>query len=36
LENRGLKPKDLKLAEWILEENLDSIQEEWRKIHGDF
>ena len=36
MENRGLKPKDLSLARAILEENLELIQEEWRKLHGDF
>ena len=36
IENKGLKPKDLKLAESILEENLELIQNEWKKLHGDF
>ena len=36
IENRGLKPKDLSLAKAILEENLEVIQEEWKKLHGDF
>ena len=36
MENRGLKPKDLSLARAVLEENLELIQEEWRKLHGDF
>lgn len=36
IENKGLKPKDLKLAEYVLEENLALIQEEWKKLHGDF
>ena len=36
MENRGLKPKDLSLAKAILEENLELIQEEWKKLHGDF
>jgi hypothetical protein len=36
MENRGLKPKDISLATAILEENLELIQEEWKKIHGDF
>lgn len=36
VENHGLKPKDLRLAESILEENLELIQEEWKKLHGEF
>ena len=36
IENKGLKPKDLRLAESILEENLELIQNEWKKLHGDF
>lgn len=31
-----MKPKDLSLARAILEENLEVIQEEWKKLHGDF
>lgn len=31
-----LKPKELKLAEYVLEENLENIQEVWKKYHGDF
>nr|DAT41423.1 MAG TPA: protein of unknown function (DUF4160) [Caudoviricetes sp.] len=31
-----LKPKELKLAEYVLEENLENIQEAWKKYHGDF
>ena len=27
-----LKPKELKLAEYVLEENLENIQEAWQKI----
>lgn len=36
MENCGLKPKDLSLAKAVLEENLELIQEEWKKLHGDF
>jgi hypothetical protein len=36
IENKGIKPKDLKLAEYVLEENLELIQKEWKKLHGDF
>ena len=36
MENHGLKPKDLSLAKSILEENLELIQEEWKKLHGEF
>ena len=31
-----LKPKELKLAEYVLEENLENIQEAWKKYHGEF
>lgn len=31
-----LRPKELKLAEYILEENLENIQDAWKKYHGDF
>ncbi|MDR2149011.1 MAG: DUF4160 domain-containing protein [Tannerella sp.] len=31
--NRGLKNKDLRLAESIIEENRDLIQNEWNKSH---
>lgn len=31
-----LKPKELKLAEYVLEENLENIQQAWKNIHGDF
>ncbi|MEG0796807.1 MAG: DUF4160 domain-containing protein [Odoribacter sp.] len=34
IENNGLKPKDLKLAESILEENLDNFRESWMKVFG--
>lgn len=36
MENHGMKPKDLSLARSILEENLELIQEEWKKLHGEF
>ncbi|MDH6341438.1 hypothetical protein M2480_000190 [Parabacteroides sp. PFB2-12] len=32
--NRGLKPKDIKLAESILEENKENFINEWKKIFG--
>jgi hypothetical protein len=31
-KNKGMKPKDLKLAEAIIEENKDLIIEEWVRI----
>jgi len=34
LENAGMKSKDLKLAESIIEDNHDVILKEWVKIHG--
>lgn len=34
IENRKLKPKDLKLAESILEANKKYVVEQWVKIHG--
>lgn len=34
LENRRMKPKDLKLAESILEANKEYVVEQWVKIHG--
>ena len=36
IENKGMKPKDISLAKSILEENLEIIQEEWKKLHGEF
>ena len=30
-----LKPKELKLAEYILEENIEHIRNEWKRIHGE-
>ncbi len=35
LENAGIKSKDLKLAESIIEENRENILKEWVKIHGN-
>ncbi|MDR1226551.1 MAG: DUF4160 domain-containing protein [Prevotellaceae bacterium] len=32
LYNRGLKPKDLRLAESIIEENKDNFIRQWEKI----
>ena len=34
IENWGMKPKDLKLAESILEENKEFVVEQWVKIYG--
>lgn len=34
LENAGMKSKDLKLAESIIEDNREIIINEWVKIHG--
>lgn len=34
LENAGMKSKDLKLAESIIEDNKENILKEWVKIHG--
>lgn len=33
VDNRGLKQKDLRLAESILEENKDLVIKEWTKLH---
>ena len=32
--NSGMKPKDISLANSILEENKEIIREEWNKLHG--
>jgi hypothetical protein len=32
----SLKPKDLKLAEYLLEANIENIRDVWKKIHGEF
>ena len=34
MENKGMKPKDLKLAESIIEENKELVITEWIKIYG--
>jgi len=34
VENHGLQPKDIKLAESILEENREVFKMEWKKYHG--
>lgn len=34
LENAGMKSKDLKMAEAIIEDNKEIIISEWVKIHG--
>ena len=34
IENIRMKPKDVKLAESIIEDNKDLIQTRWRNIHG--
>lgn len=35
MSNHGMKNKDLRLAESILEENRELVAENWVKIHGD-
>lgn len=35
LVSSTLKPKELKLAEYILEENYEHILNSWKKIHGE-
>lgn len=34
MSNKGMKPKDIKLAESIIEENKDVILTAWIKIYG--
>ena len=34
MDNKGMKPKDLKLAESIIEENKELVITEWIKIYG--
>lgn len=34
IDNAGMKSKDLKLAESIIEDNRENILKEWVKIHG--
>lgn len=33
--NRGLKPKDIRLAESILEENKENFINEWKRVFGE-
>lgn len=35
IENKGVKSKDLKLAESIIEENRENFVNEWIRIHGE-
>jgi hypothetical protein len=35
VENHGLQPKDIKLAESILEENRELLIMEWNNYHGN-
>jgi hypothetical protein len=35
IDNKGMKPKDLKLADSIIEENKELIVTEWIKIFGN-
>lgn len=35
IDNEGMKTKDLKLAEAVIEENRENILKEWVKIHGN-
>ncbi|MDR0863621.1 MAG: DUF4160 domain-containing protein [Candidatus Symbiothrix sp.] len=35
VSNKGLKRKDLKLAESILEENKENFINEWKKVFGE-
>ena len=34
MDNKGMKPKDVKLAESIIEENKELVISEWIKIYG--
>ena len=34
IDNKGMRPKDLYLAQSIIKENKEYIQREWIKIHG--
>lgn len=34
ISNKGLKPKDVKLAESIIEENKELLIEKWHEYHG--
>lgn len=33
--NKGLKPKDIRLAESILEENKENFINEWKRVFGE-
>lgn len=35
IESRGVKPKDLILAEALIQERKDEIIAKWREIHGE-
>lgn len=35
IDNAGMKSKDLKLAESVIEDNRENILKEWVKIHGE-
>ncbi|QKZ15562.1 DUF4160 domain-containing protein [Spirosoma sp. KUDC1026] len=35
IENNGMKSKDLKIAEGIIEENTDVINNRWKEYFGD-
>ncbi|MBK9935085.1 MAG: DUF4160 domain-containing protein [Cytophagaceae bacterium] len=35
VNNKGLKPKDLKLAESIIEENQELLIRKWKEFHGE-
>lgn len=34
VDNKGVKAKDIKLAESILEENKENFREQWKKVFG--
>lgn len=34
IENKGVKAKDIKMAEIVIEENKEIIENEWIKIYG--
>lgn len=35
IEAKGMKPKDLMLAEALIQERKDEIIKKWKKIHGE-
>jgi hypothetical protein len=35
ISNKGMKPKDLKLAESIIEENKELLISKWKDYHGE-